>query len=79
MVCTTQTLSQIKSQELISQIKEHFMTRCPLTYYNVTNGIQDFVICCNKGWMYFDLRPDTCYLVYYNLHALLTQSTRVAM
>ena len=40
MVSTTQTLSQIKSQEVIGHIQNHFITS-PLAY--VTNGIQDFV------------------------------------
>ena len=40
MVSTTQTLAQIKSQDLTGHIKQHFMTTSLLTY--VTNGIQDF-------------------------------------
>ena len=45
MVSTTQTLAQIKLQEFIGHVKQHFMTG-PLTY--VTNGIQDFVKCYIK-------------------------------
>ena len=41
MVSTIQTLSQIKSQEFIGHIQQHFMTTSHLTY--VTNGIQDFL------------------------------------
>ena len=33
MVSTTQTLSQIKSPEIIGPIKQHFMTS-PLTYFS---------------------------------------------
>ena len=44
MVSTTQTLSQIKSQEFIGSY--------------VINGIQDLVKCCIKGWVHLDLRPD---------------------
>ena len=39
IVSSTQTLAQIKSQEIIDHIKQHFMTASPLTY--VTNDIQD--------------------------------------
>ena len=46
IVCTTQTLSHIKSQQIIGHMKQHFMTASPLTY--VINGIQDFVKCCIK-------------------------------
>ena len=56
MVSTTQTLSQIKSQEIIGHIKQHSITTSPFT--NVTNGIQDFVKCCIKSWMHLDLQPD---------------------
>ena len=51
MVSSTQTLAQIKLQEFIGHIKQHFMTS-PDTY--VINCIQDF-------------DPTRCYLVDYNL------------
>ena len=63
MVSTTQTLSQIKSEEFIGHIQKHFITTSPLTY--VTNGIRDLVKCCIKRWVPFD--PATCCLVDYNL------------
>ena len=56
MVSTTQTVSQIKSQEFIGHIQKHFITTSLLTY--VTNGIQEFVKWCIKGWVHLDLRPD---------------------
>ena len=56
MACTTQTLLQIKSQEMIGHIKQHFMITVPLTY--VTIDIQDFVKCYIKSWVNLDLRPD---------------------
>ena len=56
MASTTQTLSQIKSQEFIGHVQKHLITIRPLTY--VTNGIQDFVKCCIKSWVPLDLRPD---------------------
>ena len=65
MVPTTQTLSQIKSQEIIGHIHKHFITTSPLAY--VTNGIQDIVFnsVSNVGCTStFD--PKTCYLVDYN-------------
>ena len=37
----TQKQAQIKSQEIISHLKQHFITKCRLIY--VTNGIQDLV------------------------------------
>ena len=42
MVFTTQTQPQMKSQEFISNIKQHFMTSA-LTY-----GIQDCKMLCQK-------------------------------
>ena len=45
MVPTTQTLSQIKWQEMIGHLKQHFMTTSPFTYV-----IQYFVKCCIKSW-----------------------------
>ena len=66
MVSTTQTVSQMKSQEIIGHIKQHFMTTSPLTY--VTNGIQDFVKCCIKRWVHLDLQHTTCFLVVYILY-----------
>ena len=53
---TTPTLPQITSQEFINHIKQYFMTTSPLTYVN--NGIQEFVKCCIKIWVYLDLRPN---------------------
>ena len=41
MVSTTQTQSQVKSQECIGHTQKHFITTSPLTY--VTNVIHDFV------------------------------------
>ena len=52
MVSTTQTQTQVKSQEIYGHIKQHFMTTSPLTY--VTKAIQK---CCIKNWMHLDLRP----------------------
>ena len=52
MVPTTQTLPQIKSQELNGHIKQHFVTTSPLTY--VTNGILGFAICSIIGWVHLD-------------------------
>ena len=54
MVSTTQTLSQIKPQEIIGYIKQHFMTTSPLTY--VTNVFQDFVKCYIKSWVDYNLQ-----------------------
>ena len=54
-VSTTQTLSQIESQEFMGHIQKHFITTRFLTY--LTNGIQDFVKCCIKSYMHLDLRP----------------------
>ena len=45
----------LKSQEFISDIKQHFMTSPP-TY--VTNGIQEFVKCCIKSLVNLNLGPD---------------------
>ena len=56
MVSTTQTLPQIKSHEIIGDIKQHFMSTSPLTY--VKKGIQDFVKCCIKSWVHLDIRPN---------------------
>ena len=53
---TTQTLSQIKSQEFIGHIQEYFITTSPLTYD--TDGIQDFVKCYIKSWVHLNLQPD---------------------
>ena len=53
----TQTRAQIKSEEFIGHVKQHFMTS-PLTY--VTKGIQDFVKCCIKCFVHLDLQ-------YYNM------------
>ena len=55
MVSTIQTLPQIKSQEFINHIKQHFMTS-PLRYVNKV--IQDFIKCCIKSWLHVDLQPD---------------------
>ena len=69
MLSTTQTLSEIKSQESIGHVRKHFIRR-PLTY--ITNGIQDFVKCCIKSWLCtstFDLT--TCYLVDCNLNIVI--------
>ena len=71
MVSTTQTLSQIKSQEFISQINQHFMIISPLTY--VTNGIQEFVKCCSKSWVHLDIRPNDILLG--RLQSLVAQNT----
>ena len=60
MVSTIQTLSQIKSQEIIGHIQKHLITTSPLTY--VTNCIQDFV---SKVVSTFD--QATCNLVDYIL------------
>ena len=49
---TTQTLSQIKSQEFISLIQKYFITS-PLI-----KGIQDFVKCYIKSWVHLDLWPN---------------------
>ena len=46
MESSTQTLTQIISQEFMGHLKQHFMTS-PVTY--VTNGIQDLVKCCMKN------------------------------
>ena len=59
IVPTTQTLSQIKSQEFLGQIQKHIITTSRLSY--VTNGNHDFVKCCITT---FHLR--TCFLVDYN-------------
>ena len=59
IVSTTQTLSEIKSQEIIGHIKQHFMTS-PLTY--VTNDIQHFVKILYKSWVHLDLRADNMLL-----------------
>ena len=64
IVSTTQTLSEIKSQEIIGHIKQHFMTTSPLTY--VTNDIQDFVKILYKSWVHLDLRADN--MLYGGLH-----------
>ena len=56
MMSTTQTLPQIKSQEITGHLRQHFITTRPLTY--VTNGIQDFVKCYIKSWVHRDLRPE---------------------
>ena len=69
MVTSTENLAQIKSQEFISHIKQHFLATSPLTY--VTNGIQDCAICCVKSCLTFDLT--TYYLVDYNLKLDLNQ------
>ena len=42
-ISSIQTLSQIKSQEFIGNIKQHFMTTSHVTY--VTSGIKEFVKC----------------------------------
>ena len=52
MVSSTQTLAQIKSQEFIGHIKQHFVT------IYVINGIQNFVKCFVKSGVHLDLRPD---------------------
>ena len=60
MVSTTQTLSQIKSQECIGHIQKHFITTSPLTY--VTNGIQDIVFnAVSKVGCTSTFDPKTCY------------------
>ena len=56
IVYTTKTLSQIKSQEFISHIKQHFITTSHLTY--VANGNQVFVKYCIKSGVHFDLHPN---------------------
>ena len=56
MESTTQTLSQIKSQEFAGHIQKHFIIASHLTH--VTNGVQDFVKCCIKRWVHLHLRPD---------------------
>ena len=56
MVSSTQTLAQIKSNEVVGHIKQYFMTTSPFRY--VTNGIQDFVKCHIKCWVPLDLRPN---------------------
>ena len=53
VVSTTRTLPQIKPQEVIGHIKQHFMTTGPLT---------DFVKYCIKSWVLPELRPDNMLL-----------------
>ena len=65
LVSTTQTLSQITSQECTGHTQTHLITTRPLTY--VTNGIQDFVKCYIKVGCTLTFDPTTCYLVDYNL------------
>ena len=61
MASTTQTLSQVKSQEFIGHMKKHFITS-PLKYIN---GIQRYV----TGWVHL-IDLTTFYLVHYNLHTV---------
>ena len=56
MLSATQTLFQIKPEEMTGYIQQHLIATCLLTY--VTNGIQDFVKCCIERWTQLDLRPD---------------------
>ena len=52
---STQTLSQIKSQDFSAPYK-NTITTSPLTY--AANSIQDFVKCCIKRSVHLHLRPD---------------------
>ena len=65
MVSTTQTPSEIKSQEFVGHIKQLFRTTSLLT-----SGNQYFVNCCIKGWVHRDLRPDNMLLGRLNLYHL---------
>ena len=77
MVCTTQTPSQIKSQEINGHIKERIITTSPLTY--VTIGIKYFIKCCIKRWVHLHLRPDNMLfgglqpkgVLYFSLHVCI--------
>ena len=68
ILSTAQILAQIKSQEFVIHINQHFITTSPLTH--VTNSIQDFVKCCIRSWVHLTFDLTACYLVDYNQNRL---------
>ena len=57
MVCSTQILDQMKSQEFIGHIKQHSRKTSPAVTY-VTSVFQDYVKCYIECWMHLNLLPD---------------------